>query len=113
MKNKIACIGNFTKDQLLWVDHLPAIDDVSTVRKRVECFGGRGAIVACILSSLKCSVSIISTIPRVNIEETSNFLQSHYCSLEGLHIDSAATSFNQVIVTIGRQEKLYIAILGW
>lgn len=112
MKGEIIIVGNLTKDFIFWVDKLPEIDDVATIRKRKECFGGRGAIVAMILSSLGIKANLITVVPGINPELQSAFDERH-CSFEGIEIDVKAKEYNQVLVTIGKEEQnctsLYLA----
>lgn len=105
MEKTIACIGNLTRDYLFWVDKLPELDDVSTVRNYRECFGGRGAIVTCILSALGCSTNLINTIPNSELESLKDFFNSRKGSISSIEIDEKANNYNKVFVTIGKHEE--------
>lgn len=63
LNKKIACVGNMTSDILLRVNELPNLDDVSYVYDNTRCVGGRGAIVALVLSNLGCDCNLITSIP--------------------------------------------------
>lgn len=104
MKNTVAIVGNLTKDTIFWVDKLPEIDDVATVRRHKQCFGGRGAIVAMILSALGVEADIITTVPEISNELQIAFAERN-CTTTSLELDKDANLFNQVYVTIGRSEE--------
>lgn len=105
MTKRVACIGNLTRDTLFWVDALPAVDDVSTVRNSKECFGGRGAIVALVLSALGCEVDLLMTVPSTGFRELKSFFASYNCSTDALEVDETATLHNRVLVTIGKKDQ--------
>ncbi|ETR67812.1 MAG: putative ribokinase [Candidatus Magnetoglobus multicellularis str. Araruama] len=105
MNEGIACVGNITKDTLFYVDTLPAVDDVSTVREKRICFGGRGLIVAAILSTLCSPTSLFTSIPGGENNDLKSFLKNYNLNDLSIFIDERSNNYNEVLVTIGKTEE--------
>lgn len=101
---QLAIVGNLTKDQLYFVDRFPAIDDVSTVRRSVRCFGGRGAAVSVILAKA-LGARLITTLPTACRPGALEFLNASGDDASGIQWCDSDAALSEVLVTIGREEQ--------
>lgn len=105
MAEKIACIGNLTKDYLFNVTELPRLDDVAYVHKKINCLGGRGGVVALALGSLSSEVELITVLPdTMDTHQDLAFLRSHGVGTNGVTIDPRACVPHEVYVAISEEE---------
>ena len=97
-------IGNITRDTLFEVDHLPVLDDVSTVRRKTVCFGGRGAASSTILSGT-FPTELVTSVPSHARSEVESFLVAASDSCAGIEWIDTGEQLSEVLVTIGREEQ--------
>ena len=109
MSAYFVCVGNVTFDKLYWVDRLPVLDDVATVRGEADCIGGRGAIVAALCARLGIPVSLITTLPDAVSTQAERFLNEYGASgrLIGYRAGAAPS---RVTAIIGREEQNCISL---
>lgn len=106
MKKKIVCIGNMTHDILLRVEELPKLDDVGYVYDNTKCMGGRGAIVALVLSNLGCSCSYFTSIPKnATAKKYLSLLQNNGVNIDGVYYDEQCADMYEVYVAITKKEE--------
>lgn len=109
MTARFACVGNLTLDTLYWVDSLPLLDDVATVRATADCIGGRGAIVAALCATLGVPVQLITTLPRAVKDHAEEFLQSYGVPTDLIDFHDYDTP-SRVTVIIGLEEQNCISL---
>jgi sugar/nucleoside kinase (ribokinase family) len=109
MTDRFVCVGNLTLDTLYWVDRLPLLDDVATVRATTDCIGGRGAIVAALCAGLGLPVQFITTLPRAVKDHAKDFLQSYGALIDLIDFRDDGTP-SRVTVIIGRAEQNCISL---
>lgn len=103
---KIACVGNLTDDQLLYIDAIPSLDDVAYVNKSTRCMGGRGALVALILGRAKLVPSLVTVLPQSEkAYEYETFLNKNNVCTKAVHFSETSDSLFEVIIAISREQK--------
>jgi sugar/nucleoside kinase (ribokinase family) len=100
----VACLGNLTEDQLLFVDRLPALDDVAFVAREGRSVGGRGALVALIVSALGGTSSLI-TATGLKGTNLVAFLAQHGVNVDGISIDESCEETFRVVACVGAAEE--------
>ena len=99
-----AVVGNITRDTLYLVDRLPLVDDVATIRRWVECFGGRGAATSTILSGTY-PVRLVTGVPLSEREPVTAFLQAAGDASTGIDWYDTSEAMSEVLVTIGEEDE--------
>jgi len=102
---RCACVGNMTQDHLLFTERLPEIDDVAFVLDRVDCVGGRGALVALTAAALGIPVGLCTVVGDHAPAQCLRFLQESGVSTEGISKASGGEGLFEVFAAIDAHEE--------
>jgi ribokinase len=102
---RCACVGNLTQDHLLFTKRLPEIDDVAFVLDRVDCVGGRGALVALTVAALGVPVDLCTVVGDRAPAHDLLFLQESGVGVEGISKASCGEGLFEVFAAIGAHEE--------
>jgi len=101
----VASIGNLTLDHLLFVESLPALDEVALINREQECLGGRGAIVALILASLGVPVFLCTAVGGLMDSDAIGFLKKSGVNTDCINVESTPVTTSEVFIAIGHEQK--------
>jgi len=102
---RCACVGNLTQDHLFFTERMPEIDDVAFVLDRVDCVGGRGALVALAVAALGVPVDLCTVVGDLAPDHDLLFLQQSGVGTEGISKANCGEGLFEVFAAIGAHEE--------
>ena len=108
----VSCVGNITQDHLFYVEDIPQLDDVAYINKRIQCIGGRGALVSIILAQLGTSVSLCTCVGGGTSSSVFDFLESAGVNTATIYRDSTRDSIFDVYIVLSKKDQNSISFFS-